>query len=44
MIETYMNDLYFDIMEAYYYDGTDFGYYLVDKELTLAYYENIAHN
>ena len=39
-----MNDLYFEIMQSYYYDATEYGYFKVDNELILAYYEDTAHN
>lgn len=34
-----MDDLYYGIMDSYYYDLTDYGYSIEDNELILAQYE-----
>lgn len=34
-----MDDLYYETMDSYYYDLTDYGYSIEDNELILAQYE-----
>lgn len=34
-----MDDLYFEIIDSYYYDLTDYGYFMDNDNLILAQYE-----
>ena len=34
-----MDDLYFEVMDSYYYDGTEYNYAKENNELILGYYE-----